>query len=552
MLDAYSSKPELLRSCEPPYSFFQLVDELAVRDTAEKNVSAAVPLHRFFSLMRKMGAKSFLLEVLDQNDELTDECTMIKDALGVTVSINVIRVTFFRSLPADRRWQDKLRLPDDEILGYAVVVRLVRPAKRSCSFVYEAVVISPTIAVAPNGNDVHLSRVANYYIHNCRRFETSIGPEGGNRIIPLVGSYFAQQNGVTHVCAHAALRMSINSSPLFIKSGKLTNRRINDILKLKWTDILRGLDHKQMSSVIQALGGTVQLANFYSRPSMEYDQFVYPLMESGCPVILNVHGRSFLERSASPRSEEFGHALAVIGHTINTDRWEPEARSGYGSYQKQRDLYLPAVAWTDHLIISDDNFGMMVTLPTDSLRNLLIPDKNPALHAAEAIGIVPKGVKLWGYMAEQRAAEIFRGINPRLFDTEPYWMAKLRSGPLVCRTILQRRREYIVHLQEMHTLAGNAGSFSQGLQTELAALPRRVWVTELSIPQLYTANRHKVADVLIDASADETLHTSGGSLAAVRLPGYIWFAKSKNGYAWPITGHTPLIAQCDEPRLCDW
>jgi hypothetical protein len=304
-----------------------------------------------------------------------------------------------------------------------------------------------------------------------------------------------------------------------------------------------------MKEVIEAFGGAVQLADFYSKPSMEYDQFVYPLMESGCPVILNVRGRNFSTPQDPHRSEEFGHALAVMGHTLNTDRWEPEARGGYGSYC--RENYVPAVSWTDHLIINDDNFGMFVTLPTDSLRNLLIPQKNPGLHAAAAMGIVPKEVKLSGLFAEQRAAWAFAKLaKPGAFSPPPYWLQKLAGGPLVCRTILQTRGQYVQHLAA--TLAPIGQALTPPLQANLCQLPPWLWVVELTVPQLYAANRHKAADVILDATAEEATHMSGVSLMAMRLPGHFVFFNAKVGHSFPITGHTPLISKNDEIRLCDW
>jgi len=546
MLNAFADSHEKLTSCDPPFSFYQLVDELAAQPTANF-ANARRPLHRFFSLMRKMSVRSFLREKLQLNAELVEEQDMLVSATGNAVAVEATRITCFNSRSASLGWSPE-ELPDSSLLGYAVVIS-AKATNFQMSHVYEAIVRPPMLLIAPNGRDLFPSAVSNYYIHNARLETTSIGPRTASRILPIRGSYFAQQNAITHVCAHAALRMAVNSSPLFSARPKLTNKNINDCLKLQLRDVPKGLTHMDMKQVIESIGGAVQIANFYIKPSMEYDHFVYPLMESGCPVILNVRGQSF-SVPHTPQSQEIVHALAIMGHTLNTDRWEPEARGGYGSYH--RETYVPAAAWTDHLIINDDNFGMLVTLPTDCLRNLLIPDKNPGLHAAEAVGIVPKEVKLGGLLAEEWATSVFvRLIDPvKQFNPVPYWLDRLVKGPLACRTTLQTRDQYISHIEAMTKLLGKI--LEPALKTELQALPYWLWISELTLPQLYTANRHKIADVILNAEADEKMHSSGASLLAMRLPGYWGFWHTKKNYSFPVTGHTALIAQVDEVRLCDW
>ncbi len=46
--------------CEPPFSFYDLTDELAPKN---------VPFHRFLSLMRKLGARSLFVEMPESSHE---------------------------------------------------------------------------------------------------------------------------------------------------------------------------------------------------------------------------------------------------------------------------------------------------------------------------------------------------------------------------------------------------------------------------------------------------------------------------------------------------
>ena len=70
MFDAFSEKIHKVISCQPPYSFYRLIDRIAICDTKKKNVTADKPMHRFCSLMRKMNARSFVYEKLEPNQEL--------------------------------------------------------------------------------------------------------------------------------------------------------------------------------------------------------------------------------------------------------------------------------------------------------------------------------------------------------------------------------------------------------------------------------------------------------------------------------------------------
>lgn len=174
-----------------------------------------------------------------------------------------------------------------------------------------------------NRQQVLIEPITNYYIHNVRKFETVIGTSDRSRTIPIIGSFFSQQNNLTSGCAHAALRMAINSSLLF-QNSKITNKQINDILDIDFSSPDKTeLSAAQIQTVVEAIGGEVISADFQRDTSIEYDNHIYPIVESGYPVILGVEGWD------AQNAERFGHALAVLGHTMNSDRWGPEARHGY-------------------------------------------------------------------------------------------------------------------------------------------------------------------------------------------------------------------------------
>ena len=72
MKDAFAKKQKLLKSCQAPFSFYQLVEDL----WHPKSNSGSDPMSRLCTLMRKMKAKSFLREELELNEELLEEQAM--------------------------------------------------------------------------------------------------------------------------------------------------------------------------------------------------------------------------------------------------------------------------------------------------------------------------------------------------------------------------------------------------------------------------------------------------------------------------------------------
>ena len=365
MKDAFAKKPEKLQPCNPKAkSFFDLIESIWEGQNNQ-------PFHRFCTLMRKMHALSYVHEKLILNQELLDEQEMLRIHLKSKVDLTAERLTFFASLPKPQEWDSTKLLPDDHILGYAVIVKVKEGTQHKVTFMLESVVRPPSVLIIPEGEGIFIAPITNYYLHNLKSFETVLGTQKQSRSISFDGSFFAQQNGLTSVCAHAALRTAVNSSGM-LNVPKLTNKYINDSLNMSDYNPHGGLDKKQMEHVVRNLGLHFHSANFLENTAIEYDHFMYPSLESGFPTILGLEWWDAV--SKSPR----GHVVTVLGHTMNSDRWEPEAQRGYGNYPIKP--YIPAAEWCCHYIISDDNYGMYSTLPTDAVRNFIVPAKIGRAH----------------------------------------------------------------------------------------------------------------------------------------------------------------------------
>src|SRR5258706_952939 len=204
------AEPQVI-DCQPGFSFFfDLIRK-------ECDNSGHLPLHRICSLTRKMGVQCFVREDLTPNQEIREEQRSAEVRTGASVGLSAVRFTFFRGLPPSMKWQD---LAAKECLGYAVLITLSLPNNSKKCYILESVVRIPGIWLPSSLGASEPYDVTNYYIHSCQQFETVVGTSGHHLKFALTGSFFCQQNDLTHVCAHAALRMGINSSPAY-KGDKL-------------------------------------------------------------------------------------------------------------------------------------------------------------------------------------------------------------------------------------------------------------------------------------------------------------------------------------------
>jgi hypothetical protein len=359
--------------------------------------------------------------------------------------------------------------------------------------------------------------------------------------------------------------MAVNSSPVLLKnlqarigSDKLTNKQINDILGLDFSspqksvghyeadkpevERKKGLTATEIESVVVFLGERLSVTNFIEDSRVEYDKVLYQVMESGYPAILEIQGWDIMRR------EDFAHALAVTGHTLNTDRWEPEAKYGYGNYPIRQ--YIPVSEWVCHYIMSDDNYGMDVALPSAMVRNDVIPVKNPKLHATRVLSILPKAVGLTGHRAERIAIGIAsKLIKKTIIKPEPYWLVNLKrrheEKSIVCRTTLLTDKQYRSYITE--SINSKLLRPTDAQWQYFKRLPRYIWVTEISIPNLYTGNKTKLGDVLVKASATAKEIERNDCFVLAWFPGFARFGLERDNELWYFRTHVPLIAMQIKP-----
>ena len=244
------------------------------------------------------------------------------------------------------------------------------------------------------------------------------------------------------------------------------------------------------------------------------------------------------------------HVVTVLGHTINSDRWNPEASIGYGTYPIED--YIPSTAWCDHLIISDDNYGMHNALPTDMMRNMIVPNKNSNLHAVMVFSIMPQEVKISGYEAEQYSVILAKNIIPKQWtEPESHWMNRLREKKYVCRTHLQKKDNYVKYLNEHNR------SITNEQQQFLSKIPTFVWISEITLPHLFTSNKHKLGDIVVNAGSEwDKLTKDNDGFVLAWFPEFILMGKDnldrQQPNNWGIETHIPIIRNTREKTALEW
>ena len=548
MLGVYSRAAPDVLSCEagrPGFSFyFNLIGPIW------RNCRAEGAIHRLCSLMRKMRAKTLLREELEPSEEICQEFEDLETRVGKKLprEPKAIRFSFFAAPCPDKdKWREQL--PATSFLGYAVILEADLPvdvpfvAQRfpsgQVAYVLEAVTRPPAWAVEDGTGGYTTEGVTNYYVHCQKKFETTIGPQGACGTYALNGAFFCQQNALTHVCAHAALRMIFNTAEGLVKQ-KVTNRQLNDILgidhKTEATSIKEGLSLEQIRAIPAHFNLNEVAGEFDLFPTVDYAEWAYPLVESGYPVLL-----------AFNPTHATGHVVTVVGHTMNSDKWDCEAHLAYRP--EALGTYHASAAWVDHFIINDDNFGMYTCMPPSYLRSKVLPQYDITQRARFAMAFLPPTLDVPPYFAEKAAfallKQLFKVYQP---DVANKWLHRLwqqfqqQNKGIVARTLGCKKDQYIAHLKAQPDSEGKGPVLT--VPPALAQAPEHLWLVEISLPDLYTANKHKLGDILTDAKATVQGGQKIVSFVWGWLPGVQVTLNSQPGVAptpWLLTGHIPVL-----------
>lgn len=554
------------KDCRAGYSFFKKIDSVW------GDLNGKYTLNRIFTIMRFMNAETLITETLNEKcsewGRFRQEEAAMRLRLGgqLTGKIHAIKFTFLRKRAENEKALAELaqataKGEEDVFLGYAIVVNI--PVKLGVwSFVFESVVRELGIW---NGAG-QWQPLPYHYLHVKKDFYGQVG----NVDYKIRGTYFRQQNSITNVCAHSCVTMMLNNAslPHAIVTAEDINAflgydhdkrkfRINENCIGEKEDFPAGPGIPQLKGVFKNYGYEPHLLEFDDENKQrKFRSFLYGFVESQFPALL-----TFGSHEGS--TDEVGHVVPVVGHTMNFNSWLPVT----GSYTvgNWSDKHHSPLGWIDDLVIHDDNHGMQFSLPAHAFKPATNPDKDNNLTPREALGIFPVsyGIQMLGNVAESVAAstirtmaeksqgEIFKGN----YYAERFWSERKKTlrQTTIFRPVLVKWNEYLKSFWGEKKMPADTARFVERIDGQGIT---HVWLVEITEPDLFVGNHAKVMDVLLnprlkpaienEGRADESMVLPEGTVLMVRLPQYAIAPKVGTNQwerisGWGVEGHMPLF-----------
>ena len=204
--------------CKPPYSFYFDI----VRRLWRAPTSNPLPLHRICTLARKQSAAYVVVESALTLTDVREEIVSLDDFLGGSGEAEAVAIAFFADGPSPT---DIENVADQNLLGQVILInyRAAGSADFTHSYIYDAV-FSPPMLVSADGVRKGL---LNNYIFAEGGFKRTVN----GREFNIRGIYYCQQNRHTQVCAHACLRMALNS--IDVCNPPISGQTINNFLGIQ-------------------------------------------------------------------------------------------------------------------------------------------------------------------------------------------------------------------------------------------------------------------------------------------------------------------------------
>ena len=511
------------RGCGGHFSFYR--DVIGQHWAGGADEKAAAPIHRLCTLARKMHVRSIVIEDAHDRPEIQAEINHL-EAWSGTAHGDVIALAVSFLTAAKPRIGGTAVAAAEQLIGQATLVTFPTD-EGPRTFVVEAIFRLPRSGRRPS------FPLLNNYVPVAREFDVRVA--GVN--LQITGSGFHQQNGVTSVCVHGAVRSLLrNIAGITAKTEDLNalwgfkggRHQVDTAM------VCKAFGHFGLCAIQYDL--TSRLETTLSAEDVAW-RMLACLAESSTSVILKFE-------PVGPAS----HVVAVVGFTLNTDEWLPHAAPAYLSGRPNDES---SSAWIDHLVVHDDLLGPYYCISRADLFERETKHK-ATLKPKTAIALLPSGVEVSPVVAEQTARAAF----PRLIEgvgefegvlwSGGVWWDRLthQSARRVWRTTLVSRDAYMATLR--------AGRIAPSLRVANASildecesqLPARFWLVEVTLPQLYVGNRARLGEVLI--KADTTPDDAEDAVAGFRFPGVIGWADGNKGEfpvaPFPMRRHSPLHA----------
>jgi hypothetical protein len=510
-----------------PLQFIKLKAPFSNFDYVDKNFDEETAIRRLFSQARSHGAKTLVEEDIKAEGVLLSENREISRMHPDYRMTGLKRLSFWR-----RAFKSEIQIKDlssADLVGYFI-------AKKDCV---------PSI---PKDEWHVFEAVFRKYDHphNCVARQVHYPVKIANNDFEIDGVLYCQQNGLNKACAQVALRSLCS---LHIPLGEITYEKINEIAARVSGphEPKNGLTTPQIRAVLAGFNlGFSDIDYSEEDPSVRsefpYQKLIYSGIESGAGALLGF-------RKATRKAEH--HSIPFFGHTFNQDTWVANATSAYFKVGK-KTKYLPSETWLSSFIGHDDNFGSNYCVP-----RLFLKSK----QVKYALAILPPGVKYDGVRAETIASDYLYSLkkDANLAASSSTWVKRFYASSdeqeVILRAISICKEEYIVHLTEMRDWHNRR--FPPSIRQFSELLSDRLWMVEISLPELFPINQRKLGEIVLDATKKPKPYRDYKTFLFARFPSHFFFiaGTAKNGepkflhIPSQIESHTKLYIKRESVRL---
>ncbi len=465
---------EEILTIERPFSLFEYID---------RHFPDVVPVQRIMSQIRTLGGNTMVVEKVENATDVAEENEDLALSEGSRPDSSTVRLSFFRK--RFKTSQGLSTAKHHDFLGFAIV-KSDSVGATSRTRVFESVIRR---SIHPN---------------NCVRREKEWTCRVGASVFRVPGFLYAQQNAITNSCAHVAVKTAVSC---YQSDRLLSYREMNRIVGIDHSrrKASEGLDDSEMLRILEAAGARCFVGSYTdptANPPVPFQKYLYGSIESGFPAIICFE-------TETPNQY---HAILVFGHTFNEDTWVPRADSSYfriGAGTR----YIPSESWLSMFVGHDDNWGSNYCIPRAYLQQKRSCDcqhQSPGVQAvcprdtsgiAAVISTVPKEVRLSPIQAEAIGVDYLFNMLRNIPLGSSGWDQRLKlyaaNDKLVIRPILVSGKQYNDHLRRIRDWDGNKihGIHISALKHILTE--NYYWLIEMSVPELFSANRRKICEVLL-------------------------------------------------------
>jgi hypothetical protein len=480
-----------------PFSNFRFV---------EKRFGDFPAIRRLFSQSRVFGGKTLLIEDVPAVGSVASENEDLCERFPRYEMRGLKRLTFWaRSIRSE---SELSHTENRHLLGYAIlkhdhVSGSDTQTVRDRWHVFESVFVK-----YPHSHN---------YVPNAKTFCVRVGKDQP-KLFAVQGAIYCQQNGLNKACAQVALR---SLCAQHLDEDRVTYRRIHELaLRAIGSnfDPAKGLNSTQIRAVLDGFSIGYDDVDYLASPKKDraqirkdypYQKFLYAGMESGGGALLG-----FEFAGSGAKNEK--HIIPFHGHTFNADTWVPHAEAAY-FHVGDDTKYLPSEAWVSSFIGHDDNFGSNFCVPR------LYVTREQVQYVA---GLRPTGARYGGVVAEAIATDYLYSILPNLDAAANEWLQRLlyytSKQEVTLRAVAVTLAQYVQYLRQVRDWDMNRENLR--ICRFLGECPvDRLWMVEISLPQLFPANQRKLGEIIFDATAAASSRIDFATFLFARVPGVFLF-----------------------------